>query len=231
MEPVRAGSARASNNKGVLTMATGARDGFTEVQGLKMHYWEWGDRGNPDVLLVHGWTGFGKTWAGVAESLADRYHVVAPDHQGVVGVAARQMDLHLARALDHVVIGYHIAVRPNDEARSGALLVEGGEKPPDLGLDRDGGHPGPDLVYDVGDGRQRFEGGGWTRLAAGRRSRRHDHFLDNDYRGGRGLGGRRGIRCRAAGQGEGGQKNGEQTGAGGTGVTLSPPSQARRRAI
>ena len=82
MEPVRAGSARASNNKGVLTMATGARDGFTEVQGLKMHYWEWGDRGNPDVLLVHGWTGFGKTWAGVAESLADRYHVVAPDHRG-----------------------------------------------------------------------------------------------------------------------------------------------------
>ena len=63
-------------------MATNARDGFTEVQGLKMHYWEWGDRGNPDVLLVHGWTGFGKTWEGVAESLADRRHVVAPDHRG-----------------------------------------------------------------------------------------------------------------------------------------------------
>ena len=63
-------------------MTTSARDGFTEVQGIKMHYWEWGDRSAPDVLLVHGWTGFGKTWSGVAESLQDRFHVIAPDHRG-----------------------------------------------------------------------------------------------------------------------------------------------------
>ena len=55
---------------------------FTEVQGLKMHYLEWGNPGAPDLLLVHGWTGLGQAWTGVAESLQDRYHIIAPDHRG-----------------------------------------------------------------------------------------------------------------------------------------------------
>ena len=55
---------------------------FTEVQGLRMHYLEWGDRANPDLLLVHGWTGFSGAWTAVAEGLQDRYHVIAPDHRG-----------------------------------------------------------------------------------------------------------------------------------------------------
>jgi pimeloyl-ACP methyl ester carboxylesterase len=63
-------------------MPTKPNSKFTEVQGIKMHYLEWGDPGAPDVLLVHGWTGMGSAWAGVAESLKDRYHVIAPDHRG-----------------------------------------------------------------------------------------------------------------------------------------------------
>jgi len=53
-----------------------------EVQGLQLHYLEWGTRGSPDLLLVHGWTGLGETWTAVAEALADRYHIVAPDLRG-----------------------------------------------------------------------------------------------------------------------------------------------------
>ena len=52
---------------------------FTEVQGLRMHYLEWGEPGAPDILLVHGWTGLGQGWSAVAESLQDRYHVIAPE--------------------------------------------------------------------------------------------------------------------------------------------------------
>lgn len=55
---------------------------FTHVQGLRMHYLEWGDPANPDLLLVHGWTGLAESWATVAEAFADRYHVIAPDHRG-----------------------------------------------------------------------------------------------------------------------------------------------------
>ena len=55
---------------------------FTNVNGLRMHYMEWGDPDAPDVLLVHGWTGTGQGWSAVAESLQDSYHVIAPDHRG-----------------------------------------------------------------------------------------------------------------------------------------------------
>lgn len=60
----------------------GAQSKFTQVQGIKMHYWEWGRQGNPDLLLVHGWTGFGASWEGVAQHFQDRYHIVAPDLRG-----------------------------------------------------------------------------------------------------------------------------------------------------
>ncbi len=62
-------------------MAT-AQSKFTQVNGIRMHYWEWGETGAPDILLVHGWTGLGAGWAGVAASLENRYHIIAPDHRG-----------------------------------------------------------------------------------------------------------------------------------------------------
>ncbi len=55
---------------------------FTEVQGIRMHYLEWGERGKPDLLLVHGWTSFAGSWSSVAEHFQDRYHIIAPDLRG-----------------------------------------------------------------------------------------------------------------------------------------------------
>ena len=49
---------------------------------LQLNYLEWGDPGNPDLLLAHGWTGLAESWSAVAEALEDRYHVIAPDHRG-----------------------------------------------------------------------------------------------------------------------------------------------------
>ena len=63
-------------------MAEDPRSGFTEVQGIRLHYREWGDPGAPDLLLVHGWTNYSLGWAEVAEHFAGRYHVVAPDLRG-----------------------------------------------------------------------------------------------------------------------------------------------------
>lgn len=63
-------------------MAEDPRSGFTEVQGIRLHYREWGDPAAPDLLLVHGWTSYSLGWTGVAEHFAGRYHVVAPDLRG-----------------------------------------------------------------------------------------------------------------------------------------------------
>lgn len=55
---------------------------FTEVQGIKLHYLEWGESGKPDLLLVHGWTSFAPSWSTVAENFQDRFHIIAPDLRG-----------------------------------------------------------------------------------------------------------------------------------------------------
>lgn len=55
---------------------------FTEVQGIKLHYLEWGEPGKPDLLLVHGWTSFAASWSAVAEHFQDRYRIIAPDLRG-----------------------------------------------------------------------------------------------------------------------------------------------------
>lgn len=55
---------------------------FAEANGLRLHYLTWGDPGAPPILLLHP-TGFlARTWQPVAEALATRYRVVAPDARG-----------------------------------------------------------------------------------------------------------------------------------------------------
>ena len=65
-------------------MADGAKaqSKFTEVQGIKLHYLEWGELGQPDLLLVHGWTSFAGSWSAVAEYFCGRFHIIAPDLRG-----------------------------------------------------------------------------------------------------------------------------------------------------
>ena len=57
-------------------------DRSATVNGLRLHYQEWGRRGAPDVLLVHGWSTSAPIWHEVAEALSPDYHVIAPDNRG-----------------------------------------------------------------------------------------------------------------------------------------------------
>ncbi|MBM2826527.1 MAG: alpha/beta hydrolase fold, partial [Dehalococcoidia bacterium] len=63
-------------------MADADKGGFVKVNGINMHYLEWGRPGNPDLLLVHGWTSWAQSWRWLAEQLQDEYHIIAPDHRG-----------------------------------------------------------------------------------------------------------------------------------------------------
>lgn len=49
---------------------------------LDLGWWEWGDRQAPPLVLVHGGRDHGRSWQDVAERLADRWRVVAPDLRG-----------------------------------------------------------------------------------------------------------------------------------------------------
>lgn len=58
------------------------RDGQIEANGLRLHYVEWGERGNPQLLLLHGLTSHARSWDHMARALQDRYHIIALDQRG-----------------------------------------------------------------------------------------------------------------------------------------------------
>ncbi|HLM61347.1 MAG TPA: alpha/beta hydrolase [Pyrinomonadaceae bacterium] len=56
---------------------------FVEVDGATVHYQEFGEKTNPTLLLVHGYTASTYVWKTVAPKLADaNFHVVAVDLLG-----------------------------------------------------------------------------------------------------------------------------------------------------
>ena len=52
------------------------------VNGLKLHYIDWGNHHNPPILLLHGFLSHAHTWSRLAESIRMDYHVLALDQRG-----------------------------------------------------------------------------------------------------------------------------------------------------
>ena len=60
----------------------GYTEGTVEARGISFHYLEWGQRGAPPMVLLHGLTGHAHIWDHMAPELAQRFHVFAPDQRG-----------------------------------------------------------------------------------------------------------------------------------------------------
>ncbi|MWB79178.1 alpha/beta fold hydrolase [Pseudooceanicola sp. 216_PA32_1] len=59
-----------------------ARSHFVQMNGMRFHYLTWGDPSCPLLICLHGLRSYGGTFAGLAETLSDRFHVVALDQRG-----------------------------------------------------------------------------------------------------------------------------------------------------
>ena len=56
---------------------------FIDVDGISIHYQEFGESSDPTLVLVHGFTASTYVWKTVAPMLAERgFHIVAPDLAG-----------------------------------------------------------------------------------------------------------------------------------------------------
>lgn len=55
---------------------------FFHSQGLRLHYWDWGNDQAPLMLLVHGGRDHGRSFDLIARSLQPHFHVLAPDLRG-----------------------------------------------------------------------------------------------------------------------------------------------------
>jgi pimeloyl-ACP methyl ester carboxylesterase len=55
---------------------------FLTVNGLRVHYLEWGDASAPPVVCVHGYTSSAEAFNAPARHFQDRFNVMAPDVRG-----------------------------------------------------------------------------------------------------------------------------------------------------
>src|SRR2546423_2109736 len=68
------------------------RSRFVEVDGVRIHYQEAGERGAPPLVLIHGFLASNFVWREVLVPLAERgFHVLAPDLIGF-GFSAKPAD-------------------------------------------------------------------------------------------------------------------------------------------
>ena len=49
---------------------------------LKLHFWDWGNSGKPNLILVHGGMDHARSWDRIAEAFLDKFRVLAPDLRG-----------------------------------------------------------------------------------------------------------------------------------------------------
>lgn len=82
---------------------------FTEVNGLNLHYLDWGEQGRPPLVCLHGNTGQAGTWDFFGRRARVRYHVTALDQRGhgnsdwaPEGYEPRLYAADLAGLLDHL---------------------------------------------------------------------------------------------------------------------------------
>lgn len=64
-----------------MTYAGPTSHSFTS-QRMRLHYVDWGNKGKPPLLLVHGGRDHCRSWDWVAEALCEDWHVIALDHRG-----------------------------------------------------------------------------------------------------------------------------------------------------
>lgn len=66
----------------VLTVSAQPADRFIEVNGIRIHYLEWGSPENPPLIMLHGIGRIAQTFSHVAGHFADDYRVIAVDMRG-----------------------------------------------------------------------------------------------------------------------------------------------------
>lgn len=65
-----------------MTTQVQPKDQTVTVNGLKLHYLDWGSEGSPVMVLLHGLRGHARSWDDVSAAMCQDYHVLALDQRG-----------------------------------------------------------------------------------------------------------------------------------------------------
>ncbi len=77
------------------------RDETIVLDGLRLHYRDWGDPAAPPVVLLHAYLQHARSWDTVARGLADRFRVLALDQRGH-GESEHAADYHELRLVGDI---------------------------------------------------------------------------------------------------------------------------------
>ncbi|WP_082662786.1 MULTISPECIES: alpha/beta hydrolase [Sphingopyxis] len=67
----------------VAALAVPREEGFVTVDGVRIHYFRWGNPAAPPVLMTHGFLSHARCFAFIAPFLSRDYHIVAYDLSGM----------------------------------------------------------------------------------------------------------------------------------------------------
>ena len=85
-------------------MAEPVQQGQVEADGCRINFFEWGNRENPPLILLHGFLAHAGCWAAIAPSLAADRHVVAYDLSGMGDSGARNAYTVAARIAELMAV-------------------------------------------------------------------------------------------------------------------------------
>ena len=74
---------QAARQKGVtFTQENEPVDRTVQANGMNIHYLEWGQPGNPLIVMLHGGSQQAHSWDFVSLPLSEQYHIIAMDQRG-----------------------------------------------------------------------------------------------------------------------------------------------------
>jgi pimeloyl-ACP methyl ester carboxylesterase len=135
-----------------MSLTPFGQDKFITINGLQLHYVEWGNPEHPALVLLHGFQSNAHTWDTFSHAMAATYHVLALDQRGhgdtswapdgayapttsVGDIASFITALHLAPAvvIGHSMGGRHAAMVAADhpeKVRKVVIVDTAAEFPP-----------------------------------------------------------------------------------------------------
>ena len=65
-----------------MTTQVQPQDKTVTVNGLNLHYLDWGNSGATHLVLLHGLRGHAHSWDDVSQAVCEKFHVIALDQRG-----------------------------------------------------------------------------------------------------------------------------------------------------
>ncbi len=122
IDPVWAGDGSQLPEWFVSALKVPREEGYAEIDGARAHYFRWGDRDKPKVLMTHGLLAHSRCFAFIAPFLAEDYDVVAFDLAGMGDSEMRGQADIAARGREFREIAEALDMFSNGDCRNGCYL-------------------------------------------------------------------------------------------------------------